>query len=580
VIARVARVVPDVTGLDKEFDYCVPEGLDVRVGSIVRVPLHGRSVRGWVTDLDPSDLSFDLDRIRPIAKVSSEGPDGDVIELAGWASVRWGAGRLRPFLVAASPPTNVAGLPPARRTRVHVEPVHPGAVELLESFGGVLRLPPSDDLVPVLAAAARLGPTLVVGPSPDRARVDAIRLRRSGLSVAHVPQEWAAAAAGVDVVIGARSAAWAPCPDLAAVVVVDEHDEALQEERSPTWHGRDVAVERARRAAAPVLVVSPCPTVVGLAAVGERLRKPAIDVERAGWPIVEVVDRSRDEPWRTSLVSSPLIAHLRRAEQTVVCVHNTPGRARILACRSCRALVRCERCEAAVGLADDGNLICRRCGTVRPPACLVCGGTAFANIKPGVTRLREELEAAAGRPVVAVTGRDAEPPPAAGVYVGTEAVLHRVKSADVVAFLDIDLELLAPRYRAAEQAMALLVRAARLIGPRRERPTGRLLVQTFLPRHEVVQAALLADPGRLTDPERERRRALDLPPFAALAAITGPGSDAVANALRAVPGVTVGGGADRYVARTASWDDLGRALIAAPRPKGSRVRIEVDPPRL
>ncbi len=569
-----------MTGLDKEFDYCVPEEVDVRVGSIVRVPLHGRSVRGWVTELDPRDLSFDIDRIRPIAKVSSEGPGADVIELAGWASVRWGVGRLRPFLVAASPPTNVSGLPPARRTRVYVEPVHPGAADLLGGGGGVLRLPPSDDLVPVLAAAARLGPTLVVGPSPDRARVDAIRLRRSGLSVAHVPQEWAAAAAGVDVVIGARTAAWAPCPDLAAVVVVDEHDEALQEERSPTWHGRDVAVERARRAGVPVLLVSPCPTVVGLAAVGERLRKPAIDVERAGWPIVEVVDRSRDEPWRTSLVSSPLITHLRRADQSVVCVHNTPGRARVLACRSCRALVRCERCEAAVGLADDGNLICRRCGTVRPPVCLVCGGTAFANLKPGVTRLREELEAAAGRPVVAVTGRDTEPPPAAGVYVGTEAVLHRVKRADVVAFLDIDLELLAPRYRAAEQAMALLVRAARLIGPRRERPTGRLLVQTFLPRHEVVQATLLADPGRLTDPERERRRSLDLPPFAALAAITGAGSDEVADALRAVPEVMVGGGAERYVARVGSWDDLGRALIATPRPKGSRVRIEVDPPRL
>ena len=581
-LPRVARVLPDVTGLDKEFDYLVPPDLadQIRVGSIVRVPLHGRSVRGWVVQLNPPDLSFDIDRIRPVAKVSSWGPGADVIELAGWASVRWGAGRLRPFLVAGSPPINVPGLPPRRRSATRIEPVHPGAAELLAGGGGVLRLPPSDDIVPVLAAAARLGPTLVVGPSPDRARLDAIRLRRSGLSVAHVPQEWAAAAAGVDVVIGSRTAAWAPCPDLAAIVVVDEHDEALQEERSPTWHGRDVAVERGRRAGAPVLLVSPCPTVVGLAAAGERLRKPAIDVERAGWPIVEVVDRSRDEPWRTSLVSSPLIAHLRRADHTVVCVHNTPGRARVLACRACRALVRCERCEAAVGLSDDGNLVCRRCGSVRPPVCLVCGGTAFANLKPGVTRLREELEAAAGRPVVAVTGRDYEPPPAAGVYVGTEAVLHRVRGADVVAFLDIDVELLAPRYRAAEQAMALLVRAARLLGPRRELPDGRLLLQTFLPRHEVVQAALLADPGRLTERERERRRSLDLPPFSALASITGPGSDGVADALRTVPGVTVGGGADRYVARAASWDDLGRALIAAPRPKASRVRIAVDPPRL
>jgi primosomal protein N' (replication factor Y) len=395
-----------------------------------------------------------------------------------------------------------------------------------------------------------------------------------------VPKEWAGAAGGVDVVIGVRTAAWAPCPDLAAVVVVDEHDEALQEERSPTWHARDVALERARRAGAPALLVSPCPTVAGLAAVGDRLSKPSIDAERRGWPIVEVVDRSRDEPWRTSLVTSPLIAHLRRADQTVVCVHNTPGRARILACRACRSLARCERCEAAVALADDCSFTCRRCGATRPSVCLVCGGSAFANLKPGVTRLREELEAAAGRAVVAVTGGDGEPPPPAAVYVGTEAVLHRVRQADVVAFLDFDVELLAPRYRAAEQAMELLVRGARLLGPRTEHPDARLLVQTFLPRHEVVQAALLADPGRFTAAETDRRRTLGLPPFAALATVSGPGSDEVADALRAVPGLTVGGDERRYVVRAASWDDLGRALITAPRPKGSRLRLQVDPPRL
>ena len=262
-----------------------------------------------------------------------------------------------------------------------------------------------------------------------------------------------------------------------------------------------------------------------------------------------------------------------------MCVHNTPGRARILACRACHALARCERCDAAVGLADDGTFVCRRCDAVRPAVCVACGGSAFANLKPGVTRLREELEAAAGRPVVAVTGRDDEPPPAAGIYVGTEAVLHRVARADVVAFLDIDIELLAPRYRASEQALALLVRAARLIGPRRDRPDARLLVQTFLPRHDVIQAALLADPGRLADAETARRRELDLPPFAALAAVSGPGSDDVAAALRNRGGVVVGGGAGRYLVRATTWDDLGQALIAAPRPKGSRVRIEVDPPR-
>ena len=208
----------------------------------------------------------------------------------------------------------------------------------------------------------------------------------------------------------------------------------------------------------------------------------------------------------------------------------------------------------------------------------MCGRTAFANLRPGVTRLREELEAAAGRPVVAVTGRDDEPPADAEVYVGTEAVLHRVSHADVVAFLDVDHELLAPRYRAAEQAMTLLVRAARLLGPRER--GGRLLVQTFLPDHEVIRAAVLADPTRLLEPEAQRRHVLGLPPESALAEVSGPGSDEVADQLRAVAGVTVGGAPGRHLVRAATWDELGAALIATTRPKGARVRIAVDPPRV
>jgi primosomal protein N' (replication factor Y) len=576
-VTHVVRVIPDVTGLDKEFDYLVPDGVDAPIGTRVRVPLHGRRVTGWVVAVDPAD-ALDTERLRPLVTVTSRGPAAELVELAGWASVRWAAGRLRPFLVTASPPTNVTGLPPGRRTGAAPAPVHYGAARLLADGGGMLRLPPAADVVPVLVAAAARGPILVVVPSVDHARLEATRLRRAGLSVASVPHEWAVAAAGVDVVIGARAAAWAPCPDLAAVVVVDEHDEALQEERAPTWHARDVVVERARRAGVPALLVSPCPTVVGMAATGDRIERPAIDDERAGWPLVEVVDRSRDEPWKTSLVTSALIAHL-RSDRTVVCVHNTTGRARILACRTCRTLARCAVCDAAVGLSDDGTLGCRRCGTVRPAVCLQCGASAFANLKPGVTRLREELEAAAGRPVVAVTGRgDGAPVPAAGVYVGTEAVLHRVPRADVVAFLDIDAELLAPRYRAAEQAMALVVRGARLTGGRAD--GGRLVVQTFLPHHEVVRAALLADPGRLVEPERARRRLLGLPPFAALVAISGRGSDELAAALRERPGIEVGGGDGSWTARAPTWDELGRAMLEIPRPKAARLRVAVDPPRL
>lgn len=560
----VARVVPNVTGLDKQFDYLVPEALRalVAVGSLVRVPLHGRRIGGWVVALGEPDPELPVEKLVEIAKFSSIGPSADVVELAEWAAQRWGAPRLRPFLVAADPPTMLRSLPRARRTVGVGSPV----------VAGVRRTTPLTDPLPMVAEIARSGPTIVVHPTPLAARAIANRLRKAGLTVALLPDEWAAAAAGVDVVVGGRSAAWAPCPGLHSIVVLDEHDEALQEERTPTWHARDVAIRRAEQAGAACVLVSPCPTATALHWACARITDPSTSDRVAGWPFLQIVDRSDEEPWKRSLLTSELIAHLRDASKRVVCVINTTGRARLLACRSCRALQRCEHCDAAVSQRDDGVLACGRCGTTRPMVCQQCGSSAMALVKPGVSRLREELEAAANRPVVAVTG-DTEELPAADVYIGTEAVLHRVRGVDVVAFLDIDAELLAPRYRAAEHTMALLVRAGRLVGRRAD--GGRVLVQTFVPRHDVLQAVLLADPARVGEGELARRRLLGLPPFRALAAVDG--ADAVE--FLAATGLEFAPTEKGALVRADDWMAMGAALAAAPRPRGSRLRVEVDPPR-
>jgi primosomal protein N' (replication factor Y) len=562
----VARVVPDVTGLDKQFDYLVPDQLRARVaiGSMVRVPLHGRRVGGWIVALGPPDGSVPLDRLVALAKWSGIGPSADVIELARWASQRWGAGRLRPFMVAAQPPSMVGSLPASTaREYTSVDDTPPPRL---------IRLPPTWDQMSIVEEAVARGPVLVVHPSIDEARRLSARLRQAGYSTALHPEQWARAAGGVDVVIGGRSAIWSPCAGMRSIVVLDEHDESLQEERSPTWNARDVGIERAARAGVPCTLASPCPSAAALHWAGPSVRRPSVSEEREGWPILELVDRTNEEPWKRSLLTSPLIQHLRRADQRVICVHNTKGRARLLACRTCRSLQRCEHCHASVGQDDSGSLVCRRCGTVRPVVCQNCGSGALALLRPGVSRMREEIEAAAGRPVGVVTG-DSESLPACDVLIGTEAVLHRARHADVVAFLDLDAELLAPRYRAGEQAMALLARAARLVGGRAG--GGRLLVQTFLPRHEVLQAVLLADPSRAAKVELNRRELLGLPPFAALAAVSGTGAEEFA----AVTGLEASSMGDVVLLRAPTWDQLGAALSATPRPKGSRLRIEVDPAR-
>jgi primosomal protein N' (replication factor Y) (superfamily II helicase) len=561
----------------------------VRVGDRVRVALAGRRVGGWIvaTDVAPP-VGVDL---RELARWSGRGPTPDLLELAEWAAWRW-AGRPASFLRTASPERVVLALPPPRTPRGRSEaPASPGGGLAAAALGesslpsraaapgvAVLRLPPAADPADVALAAATRGNVLVLCPTGAGARAVARRLHRAGVAVALHPRDWATGAAGATVV-GTRAAAWAPVGGLAAVVVVDEHDESHQQSQSPTWHARDVAIERARRAGVPCLLTSPAPSLEALDAA--RLLTLARSDERAGWPIVDVLDMRRQDP-RTGLLPAPLV-RLLRSDRRVLCVLNRTGRARLLACAACGELARCERCGANVAQPAPGRLACLRCGAERPPVCAACGATRLKALRPGVARVREEIEALVGEPVAEVSGagearNGADAAPQTRVVVGTEAVLHQAGAADVVAFLDFDQELLAPRYRAAEQALALVVRAARLVGGKGG--GGRVVLQSHLPRHEVVQAALHADPARLVPAEADRRRLLGFPPATALAEVSGPAAEAFVEALGAPLGVEVLGPADgRWLVRAPDHGTLCDALAATARPAG-RLRIAVDPLRI
>lgn len=589
---RVVRVLPDEAAIDKVFDYTVPPTLAaahlVAPGTEVRIELHGRRVGGWVlaVDVEPHPGVA----LRPIAKVRGVGPTAEVIGLATWMAWRWG-GRTAQVLRFANPPTPVRALPPPAR------PVDPGAPSpddplallmqraLMISAPTVIRTPPGSDRYGMVLAACRhaaLHPTspgaLVITPSAATAAALARRLRRSGVPVALLPDEWAKAAAGGHVVIGARAAVLAPIPDASLVLVLDEHDESMHDERTPTWNARDAAVERARRLGVPCVLTSPVPSLEALAHAGEHIFVPPRRDERAGWAMVQVIDRAGEEPGRQGLIAPGTVTHL-RSEGRVICVLNRTGRAKLLACAACTAIVTCETCGAAVGQPGaEPVLVCPRCTARRPLMCTACGASRLKAVRMGVSRARDELEALALRPVGEVTGSTDELPDTP-VLVGTEAVLHRVDRADVVVFLDLDAELLAPRYRAAEQTMALVARASRLVAGRQ----GRVVLQTRQPQHEVVQAAVLGDPGRLVEPERDRRRLLRFPPYAGACVISGAACDEWAERLRQfVPAVSVSGGAGGpYLVRADEPSVLADVIAAVDedRPAG-RVRIETDPLRI
>lgn len=573
---RVVRVLPDVVGIDRAFDYVVPTSWEadgraerIVVGSMVRIPLAGRRVDGWVTAIEVEPESGV--RLVELVKLRGMGPSSELLDLAGWAAWRW-AGRRVAFLRAASPERMVAAAA-KRRPR---DPVPAGPRDVFDDAfdHGVatVRVAPDDDGLGVALAACRRGDALILTADTSRARHLAMALRRAGVSVALAPDEWAAAAGGATVV-GTRSAAWMPMPDLAAVVVIDEHDERFKEERTPAWHAREVALERARRAGVPAVMTSAVPSLEALRA-GPLLRRDR-SIERDDWPIVDVLDRRNEDPTKLG----PFAADLRRhidGDRRVVCVLNRTGRARLLACAACGELVRSNDGGQIMRLVDD-ELVSADGSERRPVICTVCGSTALKTLRMGVERAREELEAFLGEPVDEITAAS-EQRPQQRVAIGTEAVLHRVDRADVVVFLDFDQELLAVRQRAAEQAMAMISQAARLVGGRGS--GGRVVVQTRQPEHEVILAAGRGDPALVAVAERDRRRPLRLPPYGAQVSISGEGAAALIDSFGTVKGVQVRGPLDgRWLLRAESHTPILDRLAEIERP-AARVRIDVDPLRV
>lgn len=570
---QIVSVVPDVSGIDRVFDYSIPTSLDVVVGDIVRVPLHGRNVRGWVVGFSDDSL-VEAGRLKSVTARVGCGPHPMVVDLARWTAERW-CGRWRSVLLAASPPKIVRQLPAPRQSARRT--VADSALAIFDQPRVVvLRRGPRWDLAKFLRRINARGPILVIVPTNARATLVSAELRRAGLSVAAYPDDWALGSGGVDVVVGARSAAFASVHNLASVVVVDEHDDALQESRNPTWHARDVAIERARRSQIPCFLISPIPSPVALAAGGDDIDAPAD--EGSLWPAIEIIDRTTDEQWEVSLVSSRLVELCRDASQRVVVVLNTKGRSRLMACGQCRLIVTCEACLGS--MSDDGErLTCTRCGAARPRLCAHCGSVVLRNLRPGIKRLADDLLKASGRPQssLAVVESSSEVDQQASLFVGTEAAIHRVRKPDVVVFADIDQELFAPRFRASEITAGLIASAARSVGD------GRVVVQTHSPHHRLIEALQGMDLGGYCAAELQSRRQLRLPPFAVLGLFGGAGGTALAAHLVAAGGLDSWSNADEMVVRfdnatqlvtlmngASDFDDVDRRTA----------RVYIDPPRV
>ncbi len=356
------------------------------------------------------------------------------------------------------------------------------AVEAALARGrGAIVLVPEIGLTPMLvrAARSRFGPTVSV--------------LHSELSAGERHDQWWRIREGdARVVVGARSAVFAPVPDLGLVVVDEEHDGSYKQDESPRYHGRDVAVMRARLEGCPVVLGSATPSVEShanaLRGKYERLLLPR-RIGPQGLPRVEIVDRREvlragGDPILSPALRDALAARLARREQSLVLL-NRRGYATSLLCRECGQEAMCPNCSVTLTLHQGGrSALCHYCGheAKAPTACPSCRGAYLRLTGFGTERVAEAVQAAL--PAARVDRLDRDRARRRGalaqvlaafekgeidVLVGTQMIAkgHDFPNVTLVGVVDADVGLGIPDFRSAERTFQLLTQVAGRAGPGR-----------------------------------------------------------------------------------------------------------------
>lgn len=552
-------------------------------GSLVRVPLSGRRVRGWVVELGFRDP----DRLKDIAGVSSAVP---VFESPQLEALRWAARHyvapISVLLAKATPPNLPKSIPALSTTR----PVDAGGHPLASVAGEVAegkRRPvqalvgPWRDVawIPGLGTALGSGRSVaVICASVAEAELvagEARKLFGDTVVLAHgaaaaLTRAWESAQVAARLVVGTpRLAVWR-ISSLGLAVVLEENRRAMKERQTPTLHVREVMRTRSLLEGFTLAFLGPTPSVENLASGAEITR-----VGSRAWPLVEVVDRSEEPPgsgFLSQRVMNALAATARSGSRAFVFTHRRRGGA-AMRCTRCRTLRSCTLCGSPLGRGP----VCRRCGADAPAACVSCRATEFEELGTVPSRLTAEINARLGREAAAVH------PTESPISVGTERDLAALPPMGLVVAADADGLLMAPGYRASEEALRLL---ARLANSLERGPGRRMMVQTAHPGSDLITTLTRGDPIPYLEKVLVERARDGLPPAVEMMAIElrehiPPG---VSEELGGLEDATLLGpveieGGQRWLLA----GRLGKARLAL-RPKvgrwreaGATVRIDADP---
>jgi primosomal protein N' (replication factor Y) len=378
-----------------------------------------------------------------------------------------------------------------------------------------------------------------------RARLGAnVAVLHSALGEVERAREWWRVRRGeARVVVGTRSAVFAPLENLGLVVVDEEQEASYKQEETPRYHGRDVAIVRAKLEGAVALLGSATPSLESFhnARSGKyQFLQLESRVENRPLAPVEIVDLRED--FRTthragplsSKLSEAIAARLEQGTQSLILI-NRRGYSWFVICRACGAGIQCENCSISLTYHKQRDrLQCHYCGFSRrvPKECPKCASEHVYFFGAGAEQLEEKLREKFPRAKVARLDRDAVRTKRAyqqvladfasgkiDILVGTQMVAkgHDFQRVTLVGVVSADSQLSLPDFRAAERTFQLLTQVAGRAG--RGALPGEVLVETYYPEHYAIQLAARQDYPAFFERELQFRRLLHYPPFTALACV-------------------------------------------------------------
>src|SRR5580698_1604228 len=371
---------------------------------------------------------------------------------------------------------------------------------------------------------------------------DEVAILHSGLSDAERAEQWHRIKRGeARVVAGTRSAVFAPVSDLALIIVDEEQDSSYKQEETPRYHARDVAVVRAKMAAATVVLGSATPSLESYYNAKKNkytLLELPDRVEKRPLPEVEIIDMRQEfqETGQEQVISRKLAEEIRdrleKKEQVMVLL-NHRGYSPVVLCRACGKTLQCKNCAVSMTHHKrEHKMECHYCGHLEriPDKCVHCGSEYVYFVGTGSEKLEELLrgmfpQARIGRlDRDTVRGRDdfehalnALNEGALDMLVGTQMIAkgHDIHGVTLVGVIGADMALGLPDFRAAERTFQLLTQVAGRAG--RGQTPGKVILQTYFQDHYAVQFAARHDFAGFYEKELQFRAWMHYPPYSAIA---------------------------------------------------------------